>query len=183
LPVQLLWVNMMTSIFLGLMLVFEAKEPDLMFRPPRDPKRPLLTFALMMRSGLVCLIMLTGAYWLFFWEMNMAGGTIAEARTAVINVIVAVEIGYLLNCRSLNHSLVSIGPLKNPWVIAGSVTMLSAQIFFTYVPLMNNLFHTAPIRAESWLRILAVAASSFVAVEFEKWIRFGRQSDNHVIPE
>lgn len=53
LPVQLLWVNMMTSIFLGLMLVFEPKESDLMVRPPRHPKLPLLSYGLVMRTGLV----------------------------------------------------------------------------------------------------------------------------------
>jgi len=183
LPVQLLWVNMMTAICLGLMLVFEAKEKDLMLRPPRDPKRPLLTYALMMRTGLVCLIMLAGAFWLFFYEMNRAGETIAEARTAVINVIVLVEIGYLFNCRSLNHSLVAIGPFTNRWVTGGSLAMLAAQLLFTYTPLMNKLFHTAPISGESWLRILAVAGVSFAAVEFEKWIRFGRPRGEHAIPE
>jgi len=183
LPVQLLWVNMMTAICLGLMLVFEAKETDLMLRPPRDPKRPLLTYALMMRTGLVCLIMLAGAFWLFFYEMNMAGETIAEARTAVINVIVLVEIGYLFNCRSLNHSILAIGPFTNRWVIGGSLVMLAAQLLFTYAPVMNKLFHTAPISGESWLRILAVAGVSFAAVELEKWIRFGRHHDQHVIPE
>ena len=94
-----------------------------------------------------------------------------------------VEIGYLFNCRSLNHSLVAIGPFTNRWVIGGSLAMLAAQLLLTYTPLMNKLFHTAPISGESWLRILAVAAASFVAVEFEKWIRFGRHGDRHVIPE
>jgi len=183
LPVQLLWVNMMTAICLGLMLVFEEKEKDLMIRPPRDPKRPLLTLPLMMRTGLVCLIMLVGAFWLFFWEMNMAGETIAEARTAVINVIVAVEIGYLFNCRSLNHSLWAIGPFSNRWVIAGALVMLGSQMLFTYAPVMNQLFQSAPIGAGSWLRIFAVAALSFLAVEFEKWIRFGRHAARQAIPE
>ncbi|MBI3849931.1 MAG: cation-transporting P-type ATPase [Verrucomicrobia bacterium] len=183
LPVQLLWVNMTTAILLGLMLVFEPKEQDLMLRPPRDPKRPLLTYPLMMRTGLVSLIMLAGAFWLFFWEMNMAGETIAEARTAVINVIVLVEIGYLFNCRSLNHSFFSVGFLSNRWVIAGSMAMLATQLFFSYGPVMNKLFHTAPISGESWLRILAVAAASFIAVEFEKWLRFGGCRGEHVTPE
>jgi len=183
LPVQLLWVNMTTAIFLGLTLVFEAKEHDLMQRPPRDPARPLLTFPLLMRTGLVSLIMLAGAYWLFLYEMNMAGETIAEARTAVINVIVMVEMGYLFNCRSLNHSLVSIGPFSNRWVLGGALAMLTAQLLFTYTPLMNTLFHTAPISGESWLRILGVVAVSTLAVELEKWLRFGRHRDSHVIPE
>ena len=183
LPVQLLWVNMMTAILLGLMLVFEPKERGLMQRPPRDPKRPLLTFALMMRTGLVSLVMLAGAFWLFFWEMQMEGGTIAEARTAVIDVIVVVEIAYLFNCRSLNHSFFAVGFFSNRWAIAGSLAMLAAQLLFTYAPVMNKLFHTAPIDAGSWLRIVAVAGASFAAVELEKWIRFGGHRGEHAIPE
>ena len=61
LPVQFLWINMMTAMFLGLMLVFEPKEHDLMQRPPRDPKEPILTFPLFMRTGFVTLILLAGA--------------------------------------------------------------------------------------------------------------------------
>ncbi|HUG71042.1 MAG TPA: cation-transporting P-type ATPase [Pirellulaceae bacterium] len=182
-PVQLLWVNMTTCILLGLMLVFEPKEPGLMARPPRDPKRPILTYPLLMRTGLVSLIILAGAFWLFLWELNMAGETLDQARTAVINVIVFVETSYLFSCRSLNHSVFAIGWFTNRWVVAGSLTMLGAQLLFTYLPVMNTLFHTAPISAESWLRIAGVAAGAFAAVELEKWIRFGRHGGEELIPE
>ncbi len=77
LPVQLLWVNMMTATLLGLTLVFEPKEPNLMDRKPRDPQEPILTYPLFMRSGLVTLILLGGAFGLFLWEQN--GATIAQA--------------------------------------------------------------------------------------------------------
>jgi magnesium-transporting ATPase (P-type) len=174
---------MMTAIFLGLMLVFEPKERDLMSRPPRDPKRPLLTFPLLMRTALVSLIMLAGAFWLFFWELRMEGASEAAARTAVVNVIVLVEIAYLFSCRSLNHSVFVIGWFTNRWAIAGSLAMLGAQLLFTYAPVMKKLFHTAPIDAESWLRIAAVAGAAFVAVEIEKWIRFGGHRGEHAIPE
>jgi len=183
LPVQLLWVNMMTAILLGLMLVFEPKESGLMQRPPRDPRRPLLTFALAMRTGMVSLVMLAGAFWLFFHEMNLAGETTAAARTAVINVIVVVEIAYLFNCRSLTHSAFSTGLLSNRWAVYGSLAMLGAQLLLTYLPVMNQLFHTAPIGAESWLRIVGVAAVAFAVVEFEKWLRFGRGRGSHALPE
>jgi hypothetical protein len=51
--------------------------------------------------------------------------------------------------------------------------MILLQLLFSYVPVMNELFHTAPLEAEAWMRILGVALFSFVAVEIEKWIRFG----------
>lgn len=175
LPAQLLWVNMTTSVLLGLTLVFEAKEGDLMRRPPRDPARPLISGSLVMRTGLVTLIMLAGGLWLFHREMAVAGATLAEARTAVVNVIVAVEIAYLFNCRSLTHSLRQIGVWTNRWVLGGAGVMIAAQLAFTYAPWMNRLFHSAPIGAGTWLRIVAVAGVAFAAVEFEKRVRHGRR--------
>ncbi len=172
LPLQLLWINL-TDTLLGLSLAFEPKEGDVMSRPPRDPKRPLLTFPLIMRTGLVSLIMVTGGLSVFLWELRIEQAGIVAARTAVINVIVLVQIVYLFNCRSLHHSVFAIGLFTNPWTIFGSLAMIGAQLLFTYAPVMNRLFHSTPLAAESWLRILGVAAIAFVAVEFEKWIRFG----------
>ncbi|WP_133793803.1 cation-translocating P-type ATPase [Prosthecobacter fusiformis] len=183
LPVQLLWVNMTTAVFLGLMLVFEPNEPDLMQRSPRDPKRPLLTFPLFMRTGLISLIMICGAFWLFFNEMNTGGQTEAAARTAVINVIVMVEIAYLFSCRSLNHSLFSIGLWTNRLAILGALGMVGAQLLFTYAPVMNKLFHTQPLGGGSWVKILIVTLLSFAAVEFEKWVRFGGGRGKDTLPE
>ena len=172
-PVQLLWINMMTAVSLGVMLVFEPKEPDLMDRPPRDPRHPILTFPLFMRTGLVSLLILAGAFALFVWEVQQEGATLAEARTTVVNVIVSVEAFYLLNCRSLTRSAFAVGLFSNPWVIAGIALATVTQVLFTYAPFMNKLFHSAPITGEAWLRIVAVGVIAFAAVELEKWIRFG----------
>ena len=172
-PVQILWVNMTTALLLGLMLVFEPKEAGLMERQPRDPKRPLMTYPLFMRTGLVSLIIVGGGYWLFDYEISQSGETIDEARTAVINTIVLVETFYLFSCRSLNRSLFSIGLFTNRLALAGATGMILLQLAFTYAPFMNHLFRTTPLGVETWLRILAVAVFSFLAVELEKWIRFG----------
>ena len=182
LPLQLLWINL-TDTLLGLSLAFEPKERDVMSRPPRAPKQPLLTFPLIMRTGLVSLIMLGGALGLFLWELRVEQSGLAVARTVAVNTIVLVQMIYLFNCRSLHHSIFSIGLFTNRWTIAGSLAMLGAQLLFTYLPLMNKLFHSAPINAESWLRIVAVAATAFIAVELEKWIRFGGRRGEHAIPE
>lgn len=183
LPVQLLWVNLMTCVLLGLTLVFEPKECDLMARPPRDPKRKLFTFPLLMRTGLVSMILVLGSFWVFFWELQHERASQAAARTAAINVIVAVEIAYLMCCRSLTRSVFRINWFTNRWVVGGSLAMLAAQFLFTYAPLMNKLFHTAPPGAKSWLRVAAVAGGALLAVEIEKWIRFGGSRGNHAIPE
>lgn len=180
LPTQLLWVNLTTALLLGLMLVFEEKEKDVMRRPPRDPQEPILTFPLFMRSGLVSLIMLAGAFGLFLWEQRVCGSSIEAARTVVINVIVVVEIFYLLNCRSLTRSMISVGVFSNRWALAGIAGMIGAQLLFTYAPVMNRLFHTAPISAEAWGRILFVSLAAWAAVGFEKWVRFSSRGDGKI---
>jgi len=182
LPLQLLWINL-TDTLLGLSLAFEPKERDVMSRPPRKPKQPLLTLPLIMRTGLVSLIMLGGGLGLFLWELRVEQVGLAAARTVAANSIVLVQTIYLFNCRSLNHSVFAIGLLTNRWTIVGSLAMLGAQLLFTYAPVMNKLFHSAPIKGESWLRIAAVAAVAFAAVELEKWIRFGRRRDTNAMPE
>jgi Ca2+-transporting ATPase len=182
LPLQLLWINL-TDTLLGLPLAFEPKESDVMLRPPRSPEQPLLTFPLIMRTGLVSLIMLGGGLGLFLWELRVEQAGLAAARTVAVNTVVLVQLIYLFNCRSLKHSVFAIGLLTNGWTIVGSLAMLGAQLLFTHVPVMNKLFHSAPISGESWLRIAAVAAVAFAAVELEKWIRFGRRRDHHTTPE
>lgn len=172
LPVQLLWINMTTATLLGLMLVFEPKESDLMKRPPREPGSPILTFPLLMRTGLVTLIMLIGGFGLFFWE-RAHGMELAEARTMTVNIIVMVEIFYLLNCRSLTHSMWHSGFFSNRPMLGGIAVMIGAQLLFTYTPLMNTLFQSAPLSLETWLKVVAVGVFAMLAVGFEKWVRFG----------
>ena len=182
LPLQLLWINLSDTL-LGLSLAFEPKERDVMTRPPRQPKQPLLTFPLIMRTGLVSLMMVGGGVGLFLWELRVEHAGLEVARTVAVNIVVLVQLVYLFNCRSLNHSLFAIGLFTNSWTLLGSLAMLGAQLLLTYLPVMNNLFHTAPISGESWLRIAAVAGASFVVVEIEKWLRFGRRRGEHAIPE
>jgi cation-transporting P-type ATPase F len=105
--------------------------------------------------------------------MNVLGKTEVEARTAVVNVIVMVDTAYLFGCRSLKHSIFRIGFFRNPLALAGATAMILLQLLFTYLPLMNRLFHSTPLNAWSWVLISAVALLSFAAVELEKWIRFG----------
>jgi magnesium-transporting ATPase (P-type) len=151
-------------------LAFEVKERGLMERPPRDPREPVLTFPLLMRTALVSLLILGGAFGMFLWE-RARGASLAEARAVVVNVIVFVEIFYLINCRSLIHSARSLGFFSNRWLLAGIAAMVAVQIAFTYLPFMNMAFHTGPLDADAWLRILAVALAASTIVAFEKWLR------------
>jgi cation-transporting ATPase F len=170
LPLQILWINMTTVGVLGLVLAIEAKEPGIMHRPPRNPQSPILTGELIWRIMLVGALILLGGFGLFEWEQNM-GASLAEARTVAVNVVVIVEMFYLLNCRSLTLSMFRLGVFSNRWLIAGWLIMIGLQLLFTYLPLMNQVMSSAPISLAAWGRIIAIGIITFLIIEFEKWTR------------
>ena len=169
LPVQILWINMTTAGFLGLALAFEPKEPGIMLRPPREPNSPILTHSLIFRITLVSFLMLGAAFWLFAWELS-SGATLAEARTAAVNAFVMVELFYLFNCRSLDKTIFQLGFFSNPWILGGAVTMFLLQMAYTYLPVMNRLFQSAPVTLAVWGRTGAAGFIVFLMVEIEKWL-------------
>jgi cation-transporting ATPase F len=170
LPTQILWINMTTAVALGLMLAFEPKEAGIMTRPPRAPDQPLLTRALMVRILLVSTLLVAGSWWLFEWELAR-GVSLAEARTAALNLFVVVEAFYLFSCRSLTRSVWRIGMFSNRWIIVGVTVQAIGQLAITYLPAMNTIFGTAPIGGNVWLRILAVAVAASLVVAVDKRLR------------
>jgi len=174
-PVQILWINMTTALFLGLMLAFEPTEAGVMARPPRDPKKPIITRPLVFRLFLVSAVMAAGGFW-FYDRIVEGGGSVAEARTIVVNVVVFTELFYLFNCRSLTRSPWAIGFLSNRWAVFGALGMAGLQILLTYVPLLNRWFDTAPITGLEWLEVLGVSLFAYVLVEFEKYFRRLKQN-------
>jgi Ca2+-transporting ATPase len=169
LPVQILWINMTTAVLLGLMLVFESKEPGIMERPPRDPAEPILTRRFIWRIGIVGLLLLLGAFGLFDYELN-TGADITEARTVAVNVFVMGELFYLFNCRSLTKSVFEVGFFSNPWLFGGVGLMFILQLLFTYMPAMNKAFQSSPIGLDAWVRIMVVGSLVMTVVGIEKWI-------------
>ncbi|MCJ8163393.1 cation-transporting P-type ATPase [Pontibacter sp. E15-1] len=170
-PVQILWINMTTAVFLGLMLAFEPKEPDIMDRPPRPANEPILNYELIMRTLLVGFLLLFAAFGLYMYEWRVLGASLAEAQTVAATVFVVLESAYLLNCRSLIRPLRQIGYFSNMWIYYGILAMFFFQALFIYVPFMNTLFHSSPIGLMSWLRIVGAGVLLFTIVSIEKLIR------------
>jgi cation-transporting ATPase F len=170
LPVQLLWINMVTAAVLGIALSLELKEPDLMRRKPRDPTAPILNGVLIWRIVLVSVIILGGAFGLFEFEL-LRGAALAEARTVTVNVVIFVEIFYLFNARSLTRSPFQLGFFSNPWAVGGAILMVLIQMLYTYAPFMNTLFSSTPISLVLWLDVLAVGLAAYIIIEVEKWLR------------
>ena len=169
-PLQILWINMTTAVLLGLPLAFEPVEGNVMRRPPRPPAAPILDRVLIERIVLVGILMLAGSFGLFLLALER-GQSLAEARSIAVNVFVMVEIVFLFNCRSLTRPLWQVAPFSNPWVWAGAGAMIVLQGLFTYAPIMQQLFGTAPIGLQAWGEITLFGLAAMGVMEVEKALR------------
>jgi cation-transporting ATPase F len=169
-PLQILWINMTTAVFLGLMLAFEPIEHAHHATPATPPGNGDSRRALVWRIVLVSVLLLAGAFGLFLRELAQ-GSSLAEARTVAVNVFVVVQAMYLFNCRSLTLSALRVGLFSNPAIWYGVLIMALLQLLLTYLPLMNRLFATAPIGLSEWLEIFAVGVIAYLVVGLEKRLR------------
>jgi magnesium-transporting ATPase (P-type) len=167
-PAQILWINMILTITLGLVLAFEPPEPGVMRRPPRAANAGLLTPFLIWRVIFVSLIFLVGALAIFFYALDKGYSTDA-ARTMVVNTIVVLEIFYLFNVRYLHMtSFTWRGALGTPPVLIAVAVVVIAQFAFTYLPVMQRLFATEPIGFLDGLLIVEVGVIAMAILEAEK---------------
>jgi len=157
-PMQLLWINMVASVALGVPLAFEAMERGVMERKPRTPGTPILARNLVVRTAVVALLMAVATCLLFMWEYRLilsAGLPDAlarrEAQTMAVNTLTFFQIFYLFTCRNLRGPIKDVGWLTNKMIYAGIAVLLLLQAAFVYIPFMNTLFETAPIDLRSWL--------------------------------
>jgi len=169
-PVQILWINMITAVTLALTLAFEPAERNVMQRPPRNPKEPILTGFLIWRIFFVSLIIVIGTFGLFLWERDH-GASIELARTVAVNTLVMFEIFYLFSARYLlAPALTYEGLTGNRYALYAIGLLIVIQLGFTYLHPMQILFATTAVSIDAWLRIISVASSVLVLVEIEKWV-------------
>jgi magnesium-transporting ATPase (P-type) len=166
--IQILWINMVTAVTLGLTLAFEPTEPGTMRRPPRKPAEPLLSGLLLWRIALVSLLFMAGAFGIFFYAVDR-GLTVETARTMVVNTIVVMEIFYLFSVRYVHGpSLTWQGVLGTPAVLTGVALVVVAQLAFTYLPFMQAVLETAPVAPLDGLLIIGIGIVLLLVVELEK---------------
>jgi magnesium-transporting ATPase (P-type) len=167
---QILWINMVTTVTLALSLAFEPAEPGVMRRPPRPPSEPLITRPLLLRVVFVSALMMLGAFIAFEWQLGRSG-SMEAARTAAVNVLVAGQVAYLFSSRRyVAHSLDLQALIGNRVALYASGGLVLLQLAFTYAPPMQALFRTAPLDAQAWLLIVALALLKFLLIEAEKWL-------------
>jgi magnesium-transporting ATPase (P-type) len=167
---QVLWVNMVTSVALGLAICFEPHEKDVMSRPPRAVDRPILTGFGIWRIVFVGATLVAFTLWAFFW-MKGQGASDGLARTVAVNAITIGQCFFLLNSRFLIDSSLSIkAHLENRFVALGIGAVIVLQLLFTYFGPLQRLFGNEAVPLHVWPVLLAGGLVFFIAIEIEKLI-------------
>jgi len=169
LPLQILWINMSTAIFLGLMLVFEPSEQNIMSRAPRDSKEPIMTKVMIRQMLVVGFYMLITSYLMFNYMMEL-GHTVEYARTVAVNIFVFIELFYLFSCKQLEVSIFKTNIFDNKPLLIGVSFMVFLQVLFTNNSLMNDIFKSESLDLETWFAIIGISFSVIFVVEIKKII-------------
>ncbi|HEY7333851.1 MAG TPA: HAD-IC family P-type ATPase [Bryobacteraceae bacterium] len=167
---QILWVNMVTSVALGLVISFEPHEQDVMRRSPRAVNSPIVDGFGIWRLIFVGVALLALTLWAFFW-MKAQDASDELARAVAVNALVMGQVFYLLNSRyKLDSSLSLKAHLGNKYLPVGIGAVIVLQLLFTYLPPFQALFETESIPAWVWPRLLLGGLAFFLVVEAEKLI-------------
>jgi len=170
-PVQILWVNLITAVTLGIALAFEPTEENTMRRPPRPRHEPLLTGGLVWHIVLVSLLFLCGVFGMYHYAIDQ-GYSVDLARTIALNTLVVMEIFHLFFIRnSYGTSLTwqAVRGTKIVWTVV--IVIAVAQFAITYLPLLQAVFATESIPFRDGLLIVGVGVALFAIIEIEKQIR------------
>lgn len=163
--VQVLWVNMVTAVTLSLALAYEPAERGIMRRPPRPTGGPIISgteLAFVLSVSAV----IGGAAMGVFYVVAATGVDVNYARTQAVLMLALGQMAYLLNCRFMSRSSITLDVLRGNrmvWISIGALLVL--QLLFTYVPIMNTLFQSRPLAASAWIAPVVLSVVIFFVVE------------------
>lgn len=169
--VQILWINLITAITLGLALAFEPTEQNTMNRQPRPRNAPILTGALVWHVVLVSALFVFAVFGIYSYGIGK-GYTPELARTMAVNTLVVLEIFHLFFIRNIYGTSLTWKAVRGTrvvWATVGAVT--AAQFAVTYVPVLQHIFGTAAVPFTDGALIVAVGVAFFAIIEAEKQLR------------
>ena len=183
--IHLLWINLTTDGLPALALAVDPSDPDIMDRPPRDPKSSIFTKNVLVIMVVIGVIMAATMLPLFIWKLDSTGYSwrdannpfLPEAQTMVLCTMVLFELFVSMACRSEIHSLFKVGVFSNKWLIYSIFTSLAMLMAVIYIPALQGPFHVVPIGWEDWRLILPISLTGFAAIEIVKLI-FRKTSKN-----
>jgi magnesium-transporting ATPase (P-type) len=169
--VQILWVNLITAVTLGLALAFEPAESDTMRRPPRPRGAPLLPGWIVWQILLVSALFLAAVFGVYTYAIG-TGHPLELAQTMAMNMLVVLEIVYLFFVRTLRGTSMRWSAVRGTPVVWACVGLVAAaQLAMTYLPLMQAVFGTRAVPPGDGVLILGLGAAFLAVVETEKRMR------------
>ena len=169
--VQILWINLVTAVTLGLALAFEPTEPGTMRRPPRPRGEPLLTGGLVWHIVLVSALFLAAVFGIYAWALDR-GHDQALAQTMAMNTLVVLEIFHLFFIRNIHGASLTWAAAKGTRIVWACVAgVAAAQLAITYLPPLQAAFGTRGVPLFEGAVIVAVGAVFFALIESEKQMR------------
>jgi len=182
LPVQILWMNLVTDGFPAMGLGLEPSERDIMTRPPRDPAAPIIDWMQGIRilwiGLLIAVLSMLVGYGAWQGEGAPAGAdshdakvVAAEWQTMLFCTMVFAQLFLAFSERSDRHSLLTIGLLSNKYVLVAVLGALACQLGVVYLPFCQTLFKTAALSGTQLALCLATGLAVLVAAEVDKAIR------------
>jgi magnesium-transporting ATPase (P-type) len=170
-PVQILWVNLVTTVTLGFALAFEPTEANTMRRPPRRSDEPLLSGELVWHVALVSVLFVCGVFGILAYALDR-GYSEATARTLAVNTLVVMEIFHLFFVRNIYGTSLTWEAVRGTRVVwATVVAVTAAQFAVTYLPPLQRAFGTAPVGLLDGVLVVAIGAAMLALVETEKQLR------------
>lgn len=169
--VQILWVNLITAVTLGLALAFEPTEEGTMQRKPRPKNEPLLTGGLAWHIVLVSILFLFGVFGMYAYAIDR-GYSLELSRTIALNTLVVMEIFHLFFIRNIYGTSLTwklVRGTKMIWATVAAVTL--AQFAITYLPPLQAIFQTESVPILDGVIIVGVGMVLFIIIETEKQIR------------
>ncbi|MEQ9567980.1 MAG: HAD-IC family P-type ATPase, partial [Pseudomonadales bacterium] len=174
-PIQILWINLITAITLGIALAFEPTEENTMRRPPRARNEPLLSGELVWYIVLVSFLFLCGVFGSYYYAIER-GYSVDLARTIALNTLVVMEIFTLFFIRNIYSTSLTWKAVRGTKVVWSVVILITAaQFAITYLPPLQMIFATEAIAFLDGLLIVGVGIALFTIIEIEKQIRLAIQ--------
>ncbi len=172
-PVMILWVNLITSITLGLALAFEPTETGTMARPPRARNMPILSGGLVWHVVLVATLFMAAVFGIFTYAIDK-GFPLALAQTMAMNTLVVLQIFHLFFIRNIHGTSLTWAAARGTRVVWTVVIVVTAaQFSVTYLPPLQAVLGTRSVPLMDGLLIVAIGVAFFALIEIEKQIRLG----------
>jgi Ca2+-transporting ATPase len=171
LPIQILWMNLVTDGIPALALAVDPKAPDLMKRRPRRPDARLLDSKRLVAIGLEGLMLSVIALGAFVYSLYGWHQTVEQARTVAFTVMVVAQLVHAFNCRSERLSLFHVGLFTNRALVWAFLLSLVMQVAVLTVPAASGIFKIAPLPLENWELLAAMMLLPLILVETMKLLR------------